>query len=171
MAREPHYVQVGGILFETDPTYTVKGDFGGTPVELEIFPEDQIADVGGLRIQTGTVYHVSGSIAGTPVKLDVSSEDHVSDIGGMKVLTGTTVHCKGDGHDLAVNRVSETRNVSDGLSIETASWWTASGKTPSGEIDLRLDGLRGSDRLAASGGAAREELALLVALRPFIAAS
>lgn len=154
MTQNPAYVNVGGLLIETEGNYRAQGQFQGQKTDLTIVPEDQIAQVGGLNIQTGTIYHVDGEAAGQAVRGDIREEDKIENFGGISVQTDSWKIFEGPGVYYEVHDEGEGHRIT--------------GQDQGRPIDLTVQGLNGGDEFILQGQAAPDTLAEIVTLRPFL---
>lgn len=170
MSQESDVVNVGGLMVEGDPIYTIKGTCNKVPVDLQVKPEDQVADAGGFKVQTGTIYHVSGRAGALNVKGDIESGHEVTDFGGLKVETDqwNVFMPQGEGQpQIKVGSVSEVSKAG-GINIETGRYDVVGGKDAAGEVSGKLDGYDGKAAFKIAGTMAPETMALVVALQPFL---
>jgi len=162
LSRQTRIVNVGGLMVEGDPEFTIKGVCGTAgAVQLTVLPEDILVDLGGIKAVARVDFHVTGTIGSTKVKLTVREDHPVSKVGGMHVQTGYRMRLVGLGSTFEA--VSVVQDMGD-IKVQTGTYHTLKG--PRG-TDLRVDDF-GQDAFTVSGAGEPLIRALLVALRPFL---
>ncbi|MBF0409156.1 MAG: hypothetical protein HQM10_17540 [Candidatus Riflebacteria bacterium] len=166
--RFSSYVDAGGFMVETNPTFKIAGDFGTLPLNLEVKSEDLIANVGGMNVQTGVIYHVSGKLGAKEVQYQIDEKETITNMGGINVQTDVwnVLTSKDKKTKLAFESVSEISDF-NGLKVETGRYNTLKGKDAAGKVNFKINSFSG-DVIDIQGSGSDESLALLLALRPFI---
>ncbi len=163
LERHTKIIEAGGICFEGDPTFTIKGTFqGNLPLDLTVESRDVVVEVEGIQAVAQVDYLVSGKIGAEKISISIMDDHPIVEIeGGLKVQAGFRKQIKEIG--CTFESVSEYQDMC-GMKIETNRYHVLNGQ---GDTSLRVDSFP-KDAFSVSGNGSTKVQALLVVLRPFL---
>lgn len=160
LTKKSNYINAGGFYVESNPDYFITGLIFGKKTELKIKINDIISNIGGMKVQTGQDFIITGFIGQDKISTKIVEKNPVGNIDGINVQTGFKKNI--EQFNLSFESKSVISNVS-GMNVETDSFYKLIGK----DTNLKITNFR-EEKFKINGKASDLEIAICVALRPFL---